>query len=1100
MSTCPHAIQEFKRIRAAHATLASSGCTKDLCQAGRLIHTDEPRVGENRSLQDVEEEAQSFLAELHREGLYKDESELHVRLEQVLQEIRAQASEGVVRGQRHRSMIGGTWAQTKQELEFGIRRAWQNSRKCIMRSHCEELKLCDLRNVTSSKQMATDLISNLEIAFNQGNIQPTVFVFPPRTVNGRGPMILNNQILQFCGYEDQDGSVLGDPMNVELTRTIIDLGWQPPMRRSRWDLLPLVTMAEDDRPFVIELPASISETVRIRHPKYKPQFEELDLRWSAFPALTRLGFDIGGVQYTAAPFIGWFMDAEIGVRNLADTFRYNVLPDVVKALGLADESYSDGIEEFDDLPEYEKLAMLSRAQAELNYAVHHSYLQAKISMSDSLTASKKWCQYDDAFREKNGFRLPADPYWLAPPQGSIIPVWHRGGAPNYQPKPMISKHVNDPIKVWAREKHRWPAEAIEISYTREKTPSGSPEIQVLTPIESPGDICEEFIRLPTYDECSAPVSIPEPIIMTQIPKSISIYFCSAGTIAEKLALKLHKWMKMLALPASNTSLESHIRPLNNLTLDSLNSNKILLLIVSTTGQGDVPNNGASFLNSCTRISPESQRAFHFATFGNGDSRYSNTFNGAAIKTDRLLRKIGGTPLAGGLFQSDIAVEPLPLRALKAWCTKLEPYIVAPPTLSLERPSVVAFNKFEKLPSIEVSVTQIQDGEEMSPVDRDVGGAFDEYQKQLLSTLEKGTVTALAPDVKDGGQRTRILTVHLAGRALDEMSCIQILPLNAKSVVDEVLIALQVDGNENVANLGGQDMTYGTFLADFVDLESPFSNLEWLSVLKETTNPNMYQDVLSKTPVRAVLQLLHKHAPPLFFHQTTNLRQEILLAMPLLRPRTYSIASSQHYHQQQISNTSVLKPVTNKIDIMVKTIPRGRFSTTYLQSTSLPSALKYRIVDSVCGAQIRSNHLAPFVIMATGAGFGPVRCLLQWRIALAREAIASGKPLPGFESAISLFLGFKACDLELVRDILDEAKQLFLVDVLEIVLSNPQKRRAYHCMREYGQEVRVKLLENQGLFFTCTNREAAEETKRILSDVLGISLGETLGQRYVEEIF
>lgn len=48
----------------------------------------------------------------------------------------------------------------------------------------------------------------------------------------------------------------------------------------------------------------------------------------------------------------------------------------------------DGIENFEDLPEYEKLAMLSRAQSKLNYAVHWSFLQAKISMTDTLTASR----------------------------------------------------------------------------------------------------------------------------------------------------------------------------------------------------------------------------------------------------------------------------------------------------------------------------------------------------------------------------------------------------------------------------------------------------------------------------------------------------------------------------------------------------------------------------------------------------------------------------------------------------------------------------------------------------------------------------------------
>lgn len=295
---CPISSSEHAQIRASHATLASTGCTQDFCQAGRALHTDEPRIGENRTLLNVELEAQTFLQELHQEGFYANEKAFQLRVERALEEIRAGAVGGLVRQDKSYAKIGGNWTQTTQELEFGVRRAWRNSRKCIMRSHCEELKLYDLRTVTSSKKMAAELMRGVVQAFNQGSIQPTVFVFPPRTIDGRGPMILNNQILQFAGYEADDGSVVGDPSSVELTKAIIGLGWQPPKIKGKWDLLPLVTMAEGDRPYVAKLPASISKLVDIRHPQYFDQFERLDLKWVAFPALTRLGFDIGGVQYT----------------------------------------------------------------------------------------------------------------------------------------------------------------------------------------------------------------------------------------------------------------------------------------------------------------------------------------------------------------------------------------------------------------------------------------------------------------------------------------------------------------------------------------------------------------------------------------------------------------------------------------------------------------------------------------------------------------------------------------------------------------------------------------------------------------------------------
>ncbi|KAL9606791.1 MAG: hypothetical protein Q9204_009450, partial [Flavoplaca sp. TL-2023a] len=271
------------------------------------------------------------------------------RLDSVLAEIRSGVRDGIVRESKEHGVIGGIWHQTFAELEFGLRRAWRNARKCIMRSHSDELKLCDLRGITSSADMAKELIISMSEAFNNGNVIPTVFVFPPRQIDSRGPMVWNHQVLELAGYEMDNGTILGDPNSTALTKAIIELGWTPPSPKGRWDLLPLVVMADGDVPSMIEIPSELGRLVEIRHPRYNAEFKKLDLKWVTVPALTRLGFDIGGVQYTAAPFIGWFMDAEIGVRDLADTFRYNALPDVAQALGLVDTA-SEGIEGLDDLP------------------------------------------------------------------------------------------------------------------------------------------------------------------------------------------------------------------------------------------------------------------------------------------------------------------------------------------------------------------------------------------------------------------------------------------------------------------------------------------------------------------------------------------------------------------------------------------------------------------------------------------------------------------------------------------------------------------------------------------------------------------------------
>lgn len=54
-------------------------------------------------------------------------------------------------------------------------------------------------------------------------------------------------------------------------------------------------------------------------------FAALGLRWYALPAVSNMLLEIGGLEFPAAPFSGWYMSTEIGMRNLCDPHRYNIL-------------------------------------------------------------------------------------------------------------------------------------------------------------------------------------------------------------------------------------------------------------------------------------------------------------------------------------------------------------------------------------------------------------------------------------------------------------------------------------------------------------------------------------------------------------------------------------------------------------------------------------------------------------------------------------------------------------------------------------------------------------------------------------------------------
>lgn len=228
----PSPQKKFKRIKCHYAQIASTGCTASFCQSGRMVHTDEPKVGENRSIETIEAEAVDFLHQLRRDDMIESGIALDERVTKALDEIRRSSivspdTDG------HPVTVPGTWHQTAEKLEHGIRLSWKHARKCIMRSEYIYIKLHDYRHITTSKEMGQAIVKGMYEAFNGGEIQPSVFMFPPRKPNRPGPMVWNQQFLTFSGYRQPDGSVLDDPMNVPLTDAIVALGWKPPAIRTR---------------------------------------------------------------------------------------------------------------------------------------------------------------------------------------------------------------------------------------------------------------------------------------------------------------------------------------------------------------------------------------------------------------------------------------------------------------------------------------------------------------------------------------------------------------------------------------------------------------------------------------------------------------------------------------------------------------------------------------------------------------------------------------------------------------------------------------------------------------------------------------------------
>jgi nitric-oxide synthase, bacterial len=319
-------------------------------------------------------------------------------------------------------------------LDEAARQAWRNSVRCIGRLHWKSLRTIDARSLTSPDEVIDALRHHLATATRGGRITPLITVFAPWSDAASEVRVWNHQLLRYAAYQAADGTILGDPMNLALTRVALDLGWRPPASPTRFDLLPVIVQCQG-RLTLFEWKKSEVLEVTIRHPEH-PWLESLGLRWYAVPALSDRILATGREAFPCAPFNGWYMGTEVAARDLADAHRYDQLPVLAHHMGLD--------------PRKSHPLWRDRALVLLNEAVLWSFEQDGVRLVDHHQASREFIQFCD--QESAAGRQPnADWSWIVPPiSGSTTPVFHRtypleGLLPNFlsQPPPWETPRGGD---------------------------------------------------------------------------------------------------------------------------------------------------------------------------------------------------------------------------------------------------------------------------------------------------------------------------------------------------------------------------------------------------------------------------------------------------------------------------------------------------------------------------------------------------------------------------------------------------------------------------------------------------------------------------------
>eukprot|EP00058_Branchiostoma_floridae_P023238 XP_002608728.1 hypothetical protein BRAFLDRAFT_120590 [Branchiostoma floridae] len=556
-----------------------SPCSSGKCM-GSVVRQREPFPPDyKRPKEEVLEQAKEFIDDYYA-SMKKENSEDHERR---WRDIQTQVAET------------GLYDLEYDELLYGAKMAWRNAPRCIGRYQWNNLQVIDHRNVKTAKEMFDAVCDHVRYATKDGQMKTAISIFPMRTDGKHDYKFWNKYLFQYAAYQQPDGSVIGDPANLELTEVCQSLGWKG--KGTPYDFLPAIVSANGEDPVIFDWPEDVPLEVELRHPKYD-WFEELAIKANCIPMQGDMLFDVGGMQFPACPITGWFQSTE-PVRDLLDENRYNMTEVIAKKLGY-------------DTSRYNSL-WKDAAFLECHIAVLHSFQMKGVMTQDPYTLTESFMKHMEREHRVRG-GCPSDWVWIVPPScSSLTPVFHQEML-NYHLRPAL-EYQDAGWKI-----HTW------------KTPPTAP-------------VFTQYIR--TKKRCSfkaaaMAVMFAAGLMRKTLNKRVksTILFASQTGKAETFSHSLCDLYKH--------AFDAKVVCMDEYDVTQLGKEQLVVIVTSTFGNGDPPDNGETFARALMQMKNQNGQtgpgdsplsAVRFAVFALGSRAYPH-FCGFGHSLDTLLEHLG----------------------------------------------------------------------------------------------------------------------------------------------------------------------------------------------------------------------------------------------------------------------------------------------------------------------------------------------------------------------------------------------------------------------------------------------------------------------------
>ncbi|XP_067655044.1 nitric oxide synthase 1-like [Haliotis asinina] len=1020
-----------------HQKQRQSGiCTNNLCMGSTMLNDDMKHPQAHRSKADVLAGAKDFFDQYYT-SLKSLNSERHKKRW-------AEVKEDITKT--------GTYDLALEELTFGVKTAWRNAPRCIGRIQWSKLKVMDARHVSTARGMFEAICAHLEYGTNNGNIRSTITVFPQRRAKREDFRVWNNQLILYAGYRQPDGNVIGDPGNVEFTEICEELGWHG--KGGMFDVLPLVLSAAGNDPEVFDIPEKIVMEVKLKHPNY-PWFEELGLKWFAFPGVSKMLLDCGGIEFPAIPFNGWYMGTEVGARNLCDVARYNMTEKVATKLGLNTKTVSS--------------LWRDRALVEVNVAVLHSFQAAGVTIFDHHTASESFMQHlQNEQRLRGG--CPADWVWVVPPMsGSQTEVFHQEMMV-YKLKPSYEYQED----AWAA--HNWKDKDLEKKYLKVQQK-----------------------RLAKSQDSAVASHV-----------SCLILYATETGRSERFARRLCQTFKR--------AFTTEVVCMEDTDVNELKQHDLILVVTSTFGNGDGPENGEPFAKCLEKLKESKNKgtevgnniedsgrplkSIRYGVFGLGSRAYPH-FCAFGHFLDSLLGDLGGQKILETGEGDELSGQE---QSFKIWA---------------QRAFKASLNAFDVDMDVTNLVGDLSNNDDTWTADRfRIAKHPDKNESDLFTALGKISNKAVVPckileikQLQSSSSPRQTILVRLGTNAASVMKyCpgdhLAIFPSNPPEMVNAILSRLDdapPDGQIMRIEMMQEETTapdstkkwvswdklpactLRIAFTKYLDVTTPPTQ-DFLKILSTLANQNQDKDRLdllttnssayeewrdTKNPT--ILEVLEEF-PSL--RVPTSL---LVTQLPFLKQRYYSISSSNDANPKEVHATVAVLKYTTEAGVEREGVCSGWLNRQKVGEV-IPCAIR-----AAPNFHLPEDKTLPVIMVGPGTGVAPFRSFWQQReVDMAKGPAPTNGNRQGWGD-MRLYFGCRSSSQDHVYDseLATMKTKKVLTDYYVALSREPEKPKMYvqDMMQQQAKDVYNTMVNAGGHIYICGDITMAEDVKQTLERIL-----------------